>query len=258
MKNVLYSVQNGIGYLTINRPRAMNALNTETLKEIGAVADMVAADEEVKVLIVRGAGGRAFVAGADISEMQDMDDKEGREISEFAQSVFSKIKNLPQVVIAAVNGYALGGGNELAMACDIRLASSRAKFGQPEVNLGIMPGFGGTQRLPRIVGKGLAKEIIFSTDMISAEEAYRIGLVNKVVAPEALMRTARDLAMKIMSKGMYGVRQAKQAINEGVELDIDAGLCKEADGWTACFTTHDQKEGMEAFVEKRKPTFKDF
>ncbi len=258
MKNVLYSVQNGIGYLTVNRPRALNALNMETLRELGALADKIAQDETVQVVIVRGAGTRAFVAGADISEMKDMNEDEGRAISEMAQGVFSKIKNLPQVVIAAVNGYALGGGNELAMACDIRIASSRARFGQPEVNLGILPGFSGTQRLSRLVGKGAAKKMIFSAEQISAEEAYRIGLANQVVAPEALMRTARDLAMKIMSKGMVAVRKAKQAINEGVQMDIASGLCLEADKWTECFATHDQKEGMAAFVEKRKPTFKNF
>ncbi|MEA4854298.1 MAG: enoyl-CoA hydratase-related protein [Christensenella sp.] len=258
MKNVLFSVQNGIGYLTVNRPRALNALNTETLKEIGALADKIAQDETIQTVIVRGAGTRAFVAGADISEMQDMDEKEGRRISEFAQSVFCKIKNLPQIVIAAVNGYALGGGNELVMACDIRIASSRARFGQPEVNLGILPGFGGTQRLSRIVGKGHAKEIIFSAEQISAQEAYRIGLVNRVVPPEALMRTARDLAMKIMSKGMVAVRKAKQAINEGVEVDLEKGLAIEADKWTECFATNDQKEGMTAFLEKRKPSFRNF
>ncbi len=258
MKNVLYNVQNGIAWLTINRPKSLNALNKQTLIEIGAVADKVREDASVKVLVVRGAGGRAFVAGADITEMQDMNEEEGRAIAALGQSTFNKLASLPQIVIAAVNGYALGGGNELAMACDIRIASNRAKFGQPEVNLGVIPGFGGTQRLSRLVGKGYAKEIIFTADMISAEEAYRIGLVNKVVAPEALMRTVQNIAMKLMSKGMFAIKQAKQAINNGVVIDLDQGLDLEADKWTECFATYDQKEGMAAFVEKRKPSFKDF
>ncbi len=256
LENVLYHVQNGIAYLTINRPRQLNALNKKTLLEIGSVADKLKDDESVKVLIVRGAGGRAFVAGADISEMQDMDENEGKEISQLAQEVFTKIRELPQIVIAAINGYTLGGGNELAMACDIRIASSRAKFGQPEVNLGLIPGFTGTQRLARLVGDGDAKKIIFSTDMLSAEEALRIGLVNAVVAPEGLMRTARDLALKIMSKSMKAVRQAKKSINEGLPLEFDKGLLVENACWTACFGEEgDGREGMKAFVEKRQPNF---
>jgi electron transfer flavoprotein alpha subunit len=258
LENILYEVQNGIAYLTINRPKVLNALNKKTLLEIGAIADLLEKDLSIKALIIRGAGDRAFVAGADISEMRDMNENEGREISNLAQGVFMKIKNLPQIVIAAINGFTLGGGNELAMACDIRIASSRAKFGQPEVNLGLIPGFTGTQQLPRLVGKGEAKQLIFSTDMISAEEAFRIGLVNKVVAPEALMRTARDLALKIMCKSIEAVRAAKKAINEGVELDLKDGLTVENEVWTDCIKTDDAKEGMSAFVEKRKAKFKDF
>ncbi|MPN41531.1 Short-chain-enoyl-CoA hydratase [bioreactor metagenome] len=173
--------------------------------------------------------------------------------------MFTRLRNLPQIVIAAIGGYALGGGNELAMACDIRVASSRAKFGQPEVNLGLIPGFTGTQRLSRLVGKGAAKKMIFTTDMIGAEEAYRIGLVNKVVAPEALMRTVNDLALQILSKSVFAVGQAKRAINEGVEVDFGAGLAIENDCWTNCFSPQGEaKEGMTAFVEKRKPRFRDF
>jgi electron transfer flavoprotein alpha subunit len=258
MENILFNVQNGIAYLTINRPKVLNALNKKTLQEIGAVADMLEKDLSIKALIIRGAGDRAFVAGADISEMRNMDEDEGRNISILAQGVFTKLKNLPQIVIAAINGFTLGGGNELAMACDIRIASSRAKFGQPEVNLGLIPGFTGTQMLPRLVGKAEAKELIFSTETISAEEAYRIGLVNKVVAPEALMRTARDLALKIMCKSFEAVRSAKKAINEGAEVDLKDGLTVENEAWTDCLKTHDAKEGMTAFVEKRKARFKDF
>ncbi len=257
MENILYDVQGGIAYLTVNRPKSMNALNSKTLQEIGMIADRLKDDSSVKVLIIRGAGGRAFVAGADIAAMQNMTEDEGRAISDLAQTVNTKIKNLPQIVIAAVNGYALGGGNELAMACDIRIASSRAKFGQPEVNLGLLPGFTGTVRLSRLIGTSDAKYMIFTTDMISAEEAYRLGLVNKVVAPEALMRTVRDLAMKIMSKSIYAVREAKRSINEGINVDIDTALAIENDCWTDCFSEEGEaKEGMKAFVKKRKPNFK--
>lgn len=256
MENILYHVQNEIAYLTVNRPRQLNALNRKTLQEIGSVADKLKDDESVKVLIVRGAGGRAFVAGADITEMQEMNEEEGREISRMAQEVFTKVKELPQIVIAAINGFTLGGGNELAMACDIRVASSRAKFGQPEVNLGLIPGFTGTQRLSRLVGDGDAKNIIFTTDRLSAEEALRIGLVNVVVAPEGLMRTTRDLALKIMSKSMMAVKLAKQAINEGLPLEFRQGLLVENDCWTKCFSKEgDGYEGMTAFVEKRRPDF---
>jgi electron transfer flavoprotein alpha subunit len=258
MENILYNVQNGIAYLTINRPKALNALNRKTLKEISTVTDMLQDDHTIKALIIRGAGDRAFVAGADITEMQNMDEIEGQDISAYAQKVFTKIKNLPQIVIGAINGYALGGGNELAMACDIRIASSRAKFGQPEVNLGLIPGFTGTQRLSRLVGKAQAKQLVFSTEMISAEEAFRIGLVNKVVPPESLIRTARDFALNIMSKGFAAVRLAKKAINEGAEINLEDGLVVENEAWTDCFKTSDAREGMTAFIEKRKAKFKDF
>lgn len=256
LENILYNKRNGIGYLTINRPRALNALNRKTLQEIGTVVDLVAKDDEVQVLIVRGAGGRAFVAGADIGEMKDMDDKAGEEISALAQDVFNRLKNLPVIVIGAINGYALGGGNELAMACDIRIASNRAKFGQPEVKLGLIPGFGGTQRLQRIVGEANSKEMIFAGDMISAEEALRMGLVSQVVPPEALNRTVESLALRIMNNGMEAVRLAKKAINQGAQLDLEKGLIKENEQWTNCFRNEESKEGMSAFVEKRKPDFK--
>lgn len=258
MENILFNKKDGIAYLTINRPRFLNALNRKTLLEIGAVVDLLENDESTLVVIVRGAGGRAFVAGADISKMQDMNVEEGEEISTLAQTVFSKLKKLPQVVIGAINGYALGGGNELAMACDIRIASSRAKFGQPEVKLGLIPGFGGTQRLQRIVGQGYSKELIFTGEMISAEEAYRIGLVNRVVPPEALNRVVNDLALKIISNGSKAVKLAKKSINEGGNVDLESGLAIENRDWTNCFTNEESKEGMKAFVEKRKANFKDF
>jgi len=257
LENVLYHVQNGIAYLTINRPKQLNALNGKTLQEIGSIADKLTGDQSVKVLIVRGTGDRAFVAGADIAQMQKMSPEEARELSGMAQEVFNKIKALPQIVIAAVNGYALGGGNELAMACDIRLASSRAKFGQPEVTLGLIPGFAGTQRLSRLVGDGDAKKMIFTTDMLSAEEALRIGLVNVVVPPEGLMRTARDMALKIMRHSIHAIKLAKRAINEGLPLSFEQGLLVENNYWVECFQeTGDGREGMTAFVKKRKARFK--
>lgn len=257
LENVLFHIQNGIAYLTINRTKSLNALNSKTLQEISAVADSLKENREVKALIIRGAGGRAFVAGADIAEMQDLDEEGGRAISRLAQDAFMKIKQLPQIVIAAINGYTLGGGNELAMACDIRIASSRARFGQPEVNLGLLPGFTGTQRLSRLVGPGNAKYMIFSAEQIGAEEALRMGLVSKVVAPEALDRTVRDLALKIMSKSLFAVAQAKQAINEGIAVDLENGLAIENDRWSQCFSEQGEaREGMSAFVEKRPAVFK--
>jgi enoyl-CoA hydratase len=205
---------------------------------------------------VRGAGGRAFAAGADISEMRGMNEDEGRETSRAAQEAFQKIKELPQIVIAAINGFTLGGGNELAMACDIRVASSRAKFGQPEVNLGLIPGFTGTQRLSRLVGAGTAKRIIFTTDQLSAEEAYRIGLVDVVVSPEGLMRTTRDLALKITGKSIKAIKLAKKSINEGLPLKFKDGLLIENECWAKCFADDgDGYEGMSEFIEKRKADF---
>lgn len=256
MKNIIYGEEDGIGQITINRPKALNALNSETIKELGQLISEISLKKYVKIVIITGAGSKSFVAGADIKEMQNLNAIEGKEISRVAQKVFSDIENMPQVVIAAVNGYALGGGNELAMACDIRLASANAKFGQPEVNLGIIPGFAGTQRLPRIVGKGRAKELIFTTDMIDAEEAYRIGLVNKIYKPEELIQKAKELGKKIMTKGSYAVSLAKLSINNGLNMDTESAYSYENNLWALCFATEDQKEGMKAFVEKRTPDFK--
>ncbi len=256
LENLLFNIKNGVAYVTINRPRQLNALNQKTIKELSFVVDKIRDDESVKVVIVRGAGGRAFVAGADISEMQDLNEEQGAEMSRLAQETFTKLKELPQIVIGAINGYTLGGGNELAMACDIRIASNRSKFGQPEVNLGLIPGFTGTQRLSRLVGDSEAKKIIFSTDHISAHEALSIGLVNAVVPPEGLMRAAEDLAAKMMSKSMKAIMASKKAINDGLPLEFKQGLIVENEHWKACFAVDgDGKEGMTAFVEKRKANF---
>ena len=253
--NLLYENDNGIGIVTLNRPKAMNALNTATLNELNSLLDVIAKDNTVKVVIITGGGEKSFVAGADITEMQALCAVEGRACGKLGQTVFTKLENLPQPVIAAVNGFALGGGCELAMACDIRIASEKAKFGQPEVSLGITPGFGGTQRLPRLVGKGIAKELLFTADIIDAAEAYRIGLVNKVAAPAELMNTAKALAQKIMSRASVAVQLCKAAVNEGMDMDLDSGIAYEAEVFGLCFATADQKEGMTAFVEKRKPNF---
>jgi len=254
-KNLIYEIENGIGLLTINRPKALNALNAELMQELDNLLDEIAKDESVKVVIVTGSGDKAFVAGADITHMQPMSAVEGRNWGKWGQAVMNKLENLPQTVIAAVNGFALGGGNELAMACDIRIASEKAKFGQPEVTLGIPPGFGGTQRLSRLVGKGRAKELLFTGDMIDAQEAYRIGLVNKVVPHEELMDAAKAMAQKIMSRAPIAVRICKAAVNEGMDMDLDSGIAYEAEVFGLCFATADQKEGMTAFMEKRKPLF---
>jgi len=253
--NLLFENNAGIGIVTLNRPKALNALNYEMLKELNSLLDIIEQDETIKVMIVTGAGEKAFVAGADIAEMQHLSAIEGRTWGKFGQAVFNRIDNLPQPVIAAVNGFALGGGCELAMACDIRIASDKAKFGQPEVGLGIIPGFAGTQRLPRIVGKGRAKELLLTADIIDAQEAYRIGLVNKVATAAELMIVAKGVAEKMMSRAEVAVRLCKSAVNQGMNMDLESGAAYEAEAFGLCFSTTDQKEGMTAFVEKRKAIF---
>ncbi len=258
MENILFNEKDGIMFITINRTKALNALNSKTIEELGQIITEIEKRKDIKTVIITGAGEKAFVAGADIVEMHTLNAMQGRELALKAQKVFSQIEHMPQVVIAAVNGYALGGGCELSMACDLRIASDKAKFGQPEVNLGILPGFAGTQRLPRLVGKGIAKELIFTTDMIDAQRAYEIGLVNKVVKHEELMVEAENIARKIMTKGMFGVSLAKAAINNGMNMDTESAYKYEADMFGLCFATEDQKEGMDAFLNKRKAEFKNF
>lgn len=246
-----------IGIVKINHPEALNALNSTVLIELGQAFDEMATDPEVDVVVLTGEG-RAFVAGADISEMSAMKAQAGKAFGRLGAAVFRKIELMDKPVIAAVNGFALGGGCELAMACDIRIASSKAKLGQPEVGLGITPGFSGTQRLPRLVGLGKAKELIYTAAVIHAEEACRIGLVNKVVEPEELMPEALAMAATIASKAQLAVRYAKEAINRGIETDIETGIDIETSLFGICFATADQKEGMEAFLNKRKPEFKGY
>lgn len=255
-KNLILEKEDGMAILFINRPEAMNALNDEVLKELSIVIPKISDDDEIKALIITGSGNKAFVAGADISYMEPLNAVEGRSFGILGQEVFLAIENLEKPVIAAVNGFALGGGCELAMSADIRLASENAKFGQPEVGLGITPGFGGTQRLPRLVGEGIAKEIIFSGNIINAEEAYRIGLVNHVYPAEILLDEAKKLAKKIASNAPIAVKLSKVAINRGMQTDINTAMAIEADLFGICFATEDQKQGMSAFVNKEKPDFK--
>ena len=256
MNNLLMEVENEIAVVTINRPKSLNALNSETLAELDACFSEISERKDIKVVILTGSGAKAFVAGADISEMVNATPAEGRKMGMLAKEAFLKLETMPQVTIAAVNGFALGGGCEISMACDIRIASAKAKFGQPEVGLGITPGFSGTQRLPRLVGLGKAKELIYTAAVIHAEEACRIGLVNKVVEPEELMNECMAMAKTIAAKAPLAVRYAKEAINRGVETDMDTGIVIENGLFGLCFATTDQKEGMEAFLWKRKPEFK--
>lgn len=254
-ENLLLRKEGNIGILSINRPDELNALNSSVLEELDMAIDNISLDEAIYVLIITGEG-RAFVAGADISEMRTKNSLEAREFAHKGLSVFRKIELMEKPVIAAVNGFALGGGCELAMSCDIRLASDKAKFGQPEVGLGITPGFGGTQRLSRLVGLGIAKELIFTGKIIRADEAMKIGLVNNVVPGGELMDVALKLANEIGSKGQLAIRYAKSAINRGIETDIETGMEIEKDLFALCFATEDQKEAMSAFLEKRPADYK--
>ena len=254
--NIIYEVKDGIGYLTINRPKALNALSSATLADLKACLDNeIETNDEVNVIIVTGAD-RAFVAGADIAEMQKMTTMEGHAYALAGQVVFNQIYNSDKIFIAAVNGFALGGGCELSMACDIRIASEKAVFGQPEVALGVTPGYGGTQRLPRLTNPGMAKLLILTGDNIKADEAYRIGLVQKVVAPEELIPEAEKIAKKIASKAPIAVAMSKKAINRGLDADLTTACALEAEVFTTCFASEDKQEGMSAFVEKRAPEFK--
>lgn len=251
MGYVDYESKGQIGIITINRPKALNALNSEVLDELKTVVESVDM-EEIRCLIVTGAGEKSFVAGADIAEMSGLSAAEGEAFGKKGNDVFRMIETLPVPVIAAVNGFALGGGCELSMCCDFRICSENAMFGQPEVGLGITPGFGGTQRLARLVGPGMAKQLIYTAKNIRAEEALRIGLVNAVYPLEQLMPEAEKLAARIASNAPIAVRACKKAVNEGLEADMDAAIVLEEKLFGSCFGTHDQKEGMSAFLEKRK------
>ena len=248
---IKYETTGPIGYVTINRPEALNALNRTVLEELFDVFNRIENDKNVRAVILTGEG-RSFVAGADIVQMSQMTVPEGREFASYGQKVMNFIEKIETPVIAAVNGFALGGGCELAMACDFRIASSKAKFGQPEVGLGITPGFGGTQRLARLIGAGMAKQMIYTARNIKADEAYRIGLVNAVYPQEELMAAARKMAAGIAAQAPIAVRNCKKAINEGLQVDMDQAIVIEEKLFGDCFETEDQKAGMGNFLEKDK------
>ena len=243
----------GITVLKISAPKSLNALNSTILKELDDFVGHL--DAQTRVLIITGDGEKSFVAGADISEMAHLNEPQGQDFGRLGAQVFRRIELLPIPVIAAVNGFALGGGCELAMACDIRIASSKAKFGQPEVGLGIIPGFSGTYRLPKLIGQGYAKEMIYTGKVIRADEALRIGLVNAVYEPEELMGKAMEMAAMMLKNAAIAIRLAKQSINEGYDLDADDAIALENKLFGQCFATKDQKEGMDAFLNKRPAAF---
>ena len=254
-ETLLYEKRDGLGYLTLNRPEKLNALNRKVMDELDACFRNFREDSEVKVVILTGAGEKAFAAGADIKELAELSPVEGKEFARRGQGVLDGIENLGKPVIAAVNGFALGGGCELALACTLRIASETARFGQPEAKLGMIPGYAGTQRLPRLVGKGRALELLLSGEPIPAQEAYRLGLVNQVVEPQNLITAAEALARKIMVNAPLAVRFALEAVNHGLQMTQEEGQFLEATLFGLCCATEDMKEGTRAFLEKRPARF---
>jgi enoyl-CoA hydratase len=255
-ENLLVERDGAVVTVTVNRPKALNALNPATLWELQRCCDELRQDRTARCVLITGAGERAFVAGADIAAMEQMSAIDGRSFALFGQGVMRQLELLPIPVVAAVNGFALGGGLELALACDLILASSTAKFGQPEINLGIIPGFGGTQRLARRIGIAAARLLIYTGDMMDAEEARRLGLVARVLPPADLLSEAKRLAATLAAKAPVALQQAKTAINTGSEIDLDDGCRFEAETFAVTFGTADRAEGMRAFLEKRPPVFK--
>lgn len=254
-ENLLYEKRDSIAVITINRPKVLNALNRRTLEELDTCVAEFIADEALRVALLTGAGEKAFVAGADINELAVLSPVAGRDYGLYGQSVLERIERSPKPVIAAINGYALGGGCELAMACTFRIASENAKLGQPEVKLGLIPGYGGTQRLARLVGKGRALQLVLSGEQISAQEALRIGLVNEVVPAGELLKTAEEWARKIAANAPLAIRFCLEAVNHGLEMTLPEGLFLEATLFSLCCTTEDMKEGTRAFLEKRPAKF---
>jgi len=255
-ENIVFEKKGAIAYVTVNRPKVLNALNMATMEELRSAFTDVKEDRAVRVAIMTGAGEKAFIAGADIGELAKHDAVSAKEYTHRGQSVLDLMENLGKPVIACINGFALGGGCEIAMACTMRLASENAKLGQPEVKLGIMPGYGGTQRLPRLVGKGVAMQLVLSGDMISAQEAYRIGLVNEVTTPTELIPRAEAISQKIIANAPLAVQYAMEAVNKGMEMTLAEGLYLEAVLFGVCCATEDKKEGTTAFLEKRAAQFK--
>jgi enoyl-CoA hydratase len=255
-ENILLEKKNSVGYVTVNRPKVLNALNSATMEELRAAFTDIKNDANIRVAIMTGAGEKAFIAGADIGELAKLDAVSGKEYTHRGQSVLDLIENLGKPVIACINGFALGGGCEIAMACTMRLASENAKLGQPEVKLGIIPGLGGSQRLPRLVGKGIAMQLVTTGDMVTAQEAHRIGLVNEVTAPAELIPHAEAIAQKIIANAPLAVQYAMEAVNKGMETTLAEGLYLEAVLFGVCCATDDRKEGTTAFLEKRPAQFK--
>ena len=255
LENLLYEKKGAIAYVTLNRPKVLNALNQRTWENLRTAVEDARDDAQVRGVILTGAGDKAFIAGADISELAQVTVVEAEKSSSYGQEVLNLIENLGKLVIAVVNGFALGGGCETAMACTIRVASEHAKFGQPEVTLGLIPGGGGTQRLPRLIGKGRALQIILSGEMISAQEAFRIGLVNEVVPAAELTTRAEAILKRIFSNAPVAVKYSLEAVNKGMETSQAEGLSLEASLFGLCAGTEDKKEGTSAFLEKRKPQF---
>jgi enoyl-CoA hydratase/carnithine racemase len=256
LANVLYEKKNDIAYVTVNRPKVLNALNTPTWKDLRIAFEDARDDAAIRGVVLTGAGDKAFIAGADISELAHVAAFEAEQSSRFGQEVLDLIENLGKPVVAAINGFALGGGCETAMACTIRIAVESAKFGQPEVKLGLVPGGGGTQRMPRLIGKGRALQLILSGEMISAQEAYRIGLVNEIVSAAELITRAEAILKMIASNAPIAVKFALEAANKGMETSQSEGLLLEASYFGLCAATEDKKEGTTAFLEKRAPQFR--
>ena len=255
LKHLLFE-KGPISIATVNRPNALNALNREVLEDLTRVIREIRHDASVRVLIITGAGDRAFVAGADIAAMSEMSTADGLDFSHLGHRVLSSLEDLPIPVIAAVNGFALGGGTELALACDLVIASEKARFGQPEINLGLIPGFGGTQRLAHRIGQAKARELVMTGDMIDAKTALTLGLANQVVAPEELMKTAKALAERLAGKSAFALRQAKSALRASFTMNEDAGLRYEQEAFAVAFSSADRVEGTKAFVEKRLPSWR--
>src|SRR5436305_4916124 len=254
-ENILLEKKNSIAYVTVNRPKVLNALNMATMEELRAAFHDIKNDKSIRVVIFTGTGEKAFIAGADISELAKHDAVSGKEYTHRGQSVLNLIENLGKPVIACINGFALGGGCEIAMACTMRLASDNAKLGQPEVKLGIIPGYGGTQRLPRLVGKGIAMQLLLTGEMISAQEAHRIGLVNEVVPAAELIGRAEAIAQAIIKNAPLAIQYCLEAVNHGIELTQEEGLYLEASLFAVSCATEDKKEGTSAFLEKRAANF---
>jgi len=255
-ENIIYEEKDGIATITFNRPKALNAINGDLLGEFSRALDHIGESEEIRVLILTGAGDKSFVAGADITELATFNALEARHFSTLGHRVIGKLQQLSIPVVAAVNGFALGGGSEIALACDFIYASENAKFGLPEITLGLIPGFGGTQRLPRLIGKNRAKELIFTGKMIPAAEAFEIGMVNRVLSADHLMTETNKTAGVIAAKGKASLRAAKFAVNNGMDVDLDTGCAMEIDAFALCYGSEDAKEGTAAFLEKRKAEFK--